>query len=150
MRLLAIDPGLTTGWCVFDDGVPTEWGHSPWWETLEQTMATVDAVVCERFALYGSKAAALTNNEFPAVQVIGVVKYLAQRRDVPVSFQPASAIHTQGRLTPPLRRRIDPLLPRTSAQRHARDAMAHGFVFLATHPDGLGAGKWSADSPTLP
>lgn len=127
MRLLALDPGETTGYALFDDGNLQVAGEFSLWRLISLLIVDVDRVVCERFALYARKAAAMTNNEFPAVQVIGVVRYLAETLNVPVHFQPASAIHSGGSLSPLMRPLVDALEVKGS---HARDATAHGLWYV--------------------
>lgn len=129
MRLLALDPGETTGFAIFDDGKLQVASEFPLWRSLGGLFGSVgvELVVCERFSLYGHKAQSLTNSEFPTVQVIGVVRYLSEWQEVPVHFQPASVIHSGGKLSPLMKPLVDELGVKGS---HARDAAAHGLWFL--------------------
>ena len=104
-RVLAFDPGETTGWfCVdydstfrnFQDnphdsfcGTEELWNNIP---RLIRSRFIPDTIVCERFGLYPGKAKALSHNALLPVEVIGVIKYVAQEQNIPVIIQPASLI----------------------------------------------------------
>lgn len=144
-RLIAcIDPGGTTGWArlmaraafrmnkgkvtgVFPAIELLEHGETPLWKGMSELVELCDHVVIERFALYGTKAGSMVNNEFPPVQVIGVVRYLAEQFDKPVIFQSASVIHRKGQINPLLKPGVDALIPKGG---HQRDALAHGIYAL--------------------
>lgn len=130
MRLLAVDPGRTTGWVVFVDGQPVLWGADLLWSDVwTKHIQLVDVVVCERFALYRHMAETMVNNEFEPAQVIGVLKFLAEKpRAVPVVFQPAAVIHKgAGKLNPLMKKLTAPYGIRN---QHALDACAHGLYYL--------------------
>lgn len=134
MRILALDPGETTGFAVFEDGVPTEWGSFDWqdWDKLGDLVFPADVVVFERFGLFAEKAAVQTGSEFVPAQVIGVIRYMVHAFGVPtLIMQTPNQIHANHKLTPPMAKLVDPYEPRTGKKySHARDALAHGFRYL--------------------
>ena len=136
MMLLALDPGGTTGWALFEAGVPLRWGQAKEWDPWDALLQHgVDVVVYERFALYASKVADLVQDEVIAAQRIGVIRYLAGRLIPPplIVVQPALCIHytPAGRATPTLppilKALVDAVCP---TGPHQRDALAHGFYAL--------------------
>jgi hypothetical protein len=132
MRLLALDPGETTGYAVFVDGKPIAFGEMDRWHGLKTLIRAErpDAVVVESFRLYASKAAVQIGSEFIPAQVVGVARFLAGEADVPLTFQPASVIHDgESKLSPPMARLVNPVSPPGNSP-HGRDALAHGFYFL--------------------
>lgn len=138
MNLFAFDPGGTTGWAIFVDSKPVRWGQGLMWEpviALHAEAHRIDAVVYERFSLYRDKAGVMIGNEFESAQVIGVLRHAFEGK-VPVHSQPASNIHHEGKLTPLLERLVSPYAPKKHAERHARDALAHGLYFLHCSPSG--------------
>lgn len=84
-KIIAIDPGLTTGVCCiiyrgakdFDVQctleIPWEKRHS-----IRAHIIGVDFIVIERFALYQSKARTMVNDEFPSVWMSGIVDSYAK------------------------------------------------------------------------
>ena len=99
MIVLGLDPGETTGYVVlrFEEGndLPAEVlrvGEVDMWIGLERLFLEFqpDQVACEAFRLYPWMAKTKTWNTFPTVEVIGVIKYLAQKYGVPVKMQNAS------------------------------------------------------------
>jgi len=104
-RVLAFDPGETTGWfCVDYDnsfrnfrdnqyesfcGTVELWNDIP---RMIQWRYLPDIIICERFGLYPGKAKALSHSALLPVEVIGVIKWVAQEQNTPVIIQPASLI----------------------------------------------------------
>jgi hypothetical protein len=132
MRLLALDPGGTTGYAVFVDGKLTAFGEMERYKGLKTLIRAdkPDAIVAERFALYASKAAALIGNEMVPAQVIGVARFLAEENDINIFFQPASTIHLgESTLNPTAERYVNALIG-PGGSGHARDAIAHGVYAL--------------------
>lgn len=137
LNLLAIDPGETLGWCAFYDDRPTAWGQIDWFDiaTLQQLVHSnsFDIMVVERYSLYKDKAAAQVNSTLSTVQVVGMLRVLAFQNGIVFETQPANVIHSGGKLIPPIEKLVAEHLPPAYKNRHARDAMAHGFAWLRKH-----------------
>ena len=130
-RILCFDPGETTGWALLVGDKLVEWGQFPLWEGVPRLMRRrrIDYVVVEQFRLYRDKARAMIGSTFLPVQVIGVIRYLAEQKGIPLHFQGAGLIHVRAStLAPPYRRRLRAAGCHGS---HARDAAAHGWWFRA-------------------
>jgi hypothetical protein len=93
--LLAVDPGGTTGWSLWaisDDGHPEliSSGQVLTWHGLDGIISEdVAIVVMEAFRLFPQRAKEQIGSDFPAVQVIGVVRYLCEKRGIEVVLKPA-------------------------------------------------------------
>ena len=89
-KILALDPGESTGW-VFCDGdadllggtIPKDHGKVA---TLIQQMSP-DIIVVERFNLFPHMAKHMTWNTFYPCEVIGVIKYIASMLSIIVCEQ---------------------------------------------------------------
>jgi hypothetical protein len=141
MKLLAVDPGNTTGWALFNtedlslihsDAQP--YTLLEWWELL-QAIAPKQMVV-ERFALYAHKAENQVNSTFLTVEVIGVCRLYSQVVGIPMATQTAQQgkqIWSDGRL-----KQFDYWQP----NKHARDAIRHGLTFMDAHRAPRIRGSW--------
>jgi hypothetical protein len=98
---MGVDPGGTTGWCIlsFDPKQPNVppmleiSGQCPNWKIFhegDEPPAAISAYVVEDFRLRAKEGPSLVGDQFIAPQVIGVVKFLAEKRNVPVILKPAS------------------------------------------------------------
>lgn len=135
--LLAIDPGETTGYALFQYGhdrsrPPTllQSGQCLLWGPIPYIIVTVDRIVIERFLLLPGVALAQTGSEFPAVQVLGVVRFLAETHQIPMVVQnPLGNVNT---FFSDRRLRECGYVPKgpLSARRHACDAIRHGLQYL--------------------
>lgn len=99
-------------------------------ETLIRDLK-IDAIVYEKFALYAWNERSMSGNEFLTSQLIGVIKYLAHRGNVPVHGQFASQhkrMYKMGwfRNMPLAEKR---LLPWWGNGDHAKDAWIIGMWF---------------------
>lgn len=131
-RLLAVDPGETTGWALFVDGRFVKWGQLDTASNLQRASKLIlatrpDRVVIERFALYGWKRKQQTGSTFPTVEAIGVLKATAQGKSIPVTLQ--SAAQAKRLITD---KRLKDLRLWLPGQRHARDAMRHALYYALT------------------
>ena len=142
MRLLALDPGATTGWALFVKGAPTERyrsgqvGTDKVWRLLETAkMATNEAgeldedgyvdltIICESF-----QHRQLPKVDLTPVEVIGVVKEWARQNNIEIVWQTAA----QGKAFFD-NKRLEALgvLKRPATHwRHANDAMRHMMWYL--------------------
>ena len=139
MRVLVFDPGDHNGWCLMESN-PIELvvsGELPDWhgvlELIEEYKPSI--IVFESFQLYAWKAQSLSWNTFLPVEVIGVIKYLAEERGIPcISQGPAERkFFTDEKLKE---------LGMWEKSKHARDAVRHGMLFVRYKlPDLLVKGK---------
>lgn len=94
MKVLAFDPGETTGWAYTNtEAEPSmRTGTFPMWSAVVQLIERLspDAVIVEIFTLYAWAAQSQTWSTFPTVEVIGVIKFVCEQHHVPVRMQPAS------------------------------------------------------------
>ena len=94
--LLAIDPGETTGYAVFTEGKYVADGEiTIKLDNLKQIWNLInkinpDAVVCEDYIIYGSKAKMHAWNRLVTPQIIGVIRYTCQELNIPLYMQMAS------------------------------------------------------------
>lgn len=98
------------------------------WEllgALERQLARgqLDEVVCEEWRLYPQGASVMIGSPMPTVEVIGVIRWLCKRAEVPLTMQPASIKRPTERI---LRTHGVKMMSR-GAGPHARDAEIHGW-----------------------
>ena len=119
MTVLCFDPGKTTGWGVLSDGKILGGSFFMWNDinTLIE-LHNPSTIVCESFHLRAGAAKHLIGNDFPASQVIGVIKYLADFYDILCVMQ-----------VPSIRTGV-PLDRIKGIDRHSRDAIKHGIRYL--------------------
>jgi len=146
MRVLAFDPGKTTGWAdVWDNpentgvfylphteaiespyGTVMEHGSFPNWSQVEEliTVLSPDAVVYERFFIYPHKASSLQFDDVIAAQVIGVIRFLCEKLEFPVYVQTASEMKNHV----VRKKHISSFAP-----DHEYDAACHGVIWMFKH-----------------
>lgn len=93
MKILAIDPGETTGVCLFKS--PQKFKTKSLGKSFKEVAdliysTTPDFVVYERFTLYPSHAKALVWDEMYTSQTIGVIRYVCELLNIPTVVQSAS------------------------------------------------------------
>ena len=126
MLILALDPGETTGYVIAEaDGLDYDIkisGQHPNWRQLEGLINywSPDAIVYEAFYLSPQIAKFKTRSTLPTVEVIGVLKYLAQKNKTKLIAQPPSAKEVVS-----LSRYIAGV-----SGPHARDALKHLIAYL--------------------
>jgi len=126
--ILSCDPGETTGVFVgkftAGDDKPEvlRVGETDLWAGLERLFMEYfpDVCVYETFKLYPWMARTKSWSTFPTVEVIGVLKYLANRYAVPIVGQGANMKKST---------RINPKHP----SPHVRDAARHALVYWRRH-----------------
>jgi len=136
--LLALDPGETTGWCVWrcepgEDDVMIACGQMPSWPIqecvknfqvlLNQYQPTY--VVYEQYRVYEWKTDSHSWSDVPTLRIIGSMETFFLLRNIPYSHQtPQVAKHFVS----------DDKLKGwhlyDKGQRHSRDAMRHATYFL--------------------
>lgn len=128
---LAIDPGLTTGWALFDDHGTLEdsgqvRGLDQFYRWLTRSCPVPDLVICEDFILNPNVPQGGSN--MIASQVIGVVRAYALEHGLILVMQP-SRILKIGYAYAAMR----PLPKSRHSESHEFDAMAHGVYYLCKH-----------------
>lgn len=130
-RLLALDPGETTGWAFFVDGELTKWGQAPTklegWSAIEEVFGALKPthVVAENYRVYEHKLKQHANSEVYTLRLIGVIDYICFKRNIPITYQMAQS--AKGFCT-------DSKLKTwgywKEGMKHARDAVRHGCYYL--------------------
>lgn len=118
MKVLAFDPGGTTGWAVFVDGY-LNYGTVVKMVDIKKLIVDTrpDYIAIETFKLFPWAAKSLSWSTLDTVKVIGVMEYIAAEMGIPTVLQsPADAKAIK--------------IKRLNASRHAVDAVCHGLLFL--------------------
>lgn len=128
-RLLAVDPGETVGWAVFDNLALAEAGQFSVinLEAFDAflTAKRPDHMVIENYRVYASKAARHVGSEVNTAQYIGILKFLADMYQVPYTLQMAH--QAKGWVSDA---RLHQLGLFQVGRRHANDAIRHGVYYL--------------------
>lgn len=127
MKILAVDPGKTTGYVLADvDGTETivcrSWGEAPQLEFCQWAydmvgILGIELIVCESWE---PRAAGVRTWQPEPIEVIGMLRWLAKRSRIGFRLQTArdaKRFATTAKLAPYGQVR--------SANGHARDAMRH-------------------------
>lgn len=96
MRCLSIDPGGHNGVSLWEYDIQGNYemiladaiNKFELYQYLE-TM-NLDLIIYEGFRLYADKAQTMINNELETPQIIGVIKYIAYKRGIPLEMQMAT------------------------------------------------------------
>jgi hypothetical protein len=141
VRFIVIDPGDTTGYAIFDDDKPVEFGyyswvldteergeHYPFCEWLRDDLDTsqLDRWVIEQYRVRPRPVAKGYGHQFSEVQacrVIGACTQVATYHQQPVHFVETS------QLDPGYAQTGIPKDHRRSPFRHSTDAVVHGMLF---------------------
>lgn len=133
MKILALDPGETTGYAFIEQAegaspkevqpVIRSYGVVPLWSGIDSLVDTCepDIIILEAFRLYPHKARQQYWNPMLTSQVVGVVKYIAEQRKIEVVEQSASF---------GLSYELDTTDFREVRNRHARAALRHALSYL--------------------
>jgi len=125
MKILAVDPGGTTGWALFTDGKLVVWDEAIDWYAIDFMLKrTLDIIVYEDFWLFPHKAAAQIGSKMLAVGVIGVLQYTATMRGILIADQAASIKNVA-------KKKFDTSSIHTTSE-HIKDATLHGLYYIAT------------------
>lgn len=132
-QFIAIDPGDTTGWVLFEDATPRELGELKipefydWlngWPNGRQI--SLNHVVLEDYIIRPPQAGGFDHQwgRVVTIQVIGAVQCWARRWRIPVTLQPSTV------LTPGAARfKLPHPKNRSLTNRNAISAMIHGRVW---------------------
>lgn len=128
MKVLAVDPGGTTGFATWEDGLWRAWAE-PWEEscaTIHRELATdVTRCVCESFHISTQTARKSTAGSLQAIELIGIARYMARVYDVEFRLQSpseAKMFATDAKLRA--------LGMWTKGVDHPRDATRHLVLYL--------------------
>lgn len=131
-KLLALDPGETIGWAVFEKGELTNWGQLKC-EAPAQFRDVEDLIdqhkpefiVCEAYRIYSWKRDQHVWSDLLTVRLIGAIELLCIQREI--SFETQMAAIGKGFCTDSKLKTWGYWKP---SQRHARDAIRHGCYWL--------------------
>lgn len=93
MKIIALDPGGTTGIAVGIDGELIETlqlapeATADWLAIELLRTPRTDLIVCETFTISASTLKKTRTGSNTAIELIGIIKYLARVNDVPTMFQ---------------------------------------------------------------
>lgn len=153
MRLLAIDPGETTGYSLWD--IPNELYGSPFHPDTDMSKYLVtdgellfhlgiegliqwsDVVAFEKFLLYGHKAKTQIGSEFITVQIIGIIKYICNMYKKP--WHSETAQHVKGYFTD---NKLKIANVYTTKSRHSRDSIRHALYHVNFNAKKEECGNW--------
>lgn len=130
-RLLAIDPGQTIGWAIFEEGKLVDSGQIPCKDNPALgalqllDMAQPTEIICEDYKIYAHKADVHIGDGLFTPQLIGMIKLLCAQRGIPIKCQMAAT--AKAFCTPEKLKTWG--LYRKGA-RHADDAIKHGCHYL--------------------
>ena len=134
--LLAFDPGEVSGCCVFKCGKPVEFRQLPTvnkktrdyeWSVIEEFIDEInpDVVIIENYRIYAHKLDQHSSSDVPTLQLIGAIKYMLYKRNIPYKLQMAQ--QAKGFVT-------DAKLKEWGmwdiGHKHARDACRHCVYYL--------------------
>ena len=128
MKVLAFDPGETTGWAFLMPGpgpstsTSPVCGEFPTWQDVRSLIElySPQMIVLEEFRLRPRAAFALTWTTFPTIEVIGVIKFLADDFNIPYRTQTAAQA------------KVYRLQPLSGITNHAGDALRHAICCQRT------------------
>lgn len=131
--VLFLDPGETTGWASFNEGLLLECGQWPtpdpsaFADTLHAFIAAndyIDRIVYEEYRVRGNKFNEHVGSEVVTIQNIGAIKVVAGEHAIPLSKQTAGM--AKGFATDAKLRRWGLY---QKGLKHANDALRHGVYW---------------------
>ncbi|MFI3171136.1 MAG: sigma factor [Eubacteriales bacterium] len=140
-RLLCLDPGKTTGWSFFENGVMTRYGQvdNCYDDNNIDTKGLIDLfkdlnpdfIVYEDYRVYGHKLDRHTFSPVMTVRLLGVIETYVQMNDIGAHKQMATTAKNFC---------TDDKLKQwgywQKGMKHARDAIRHGCYFLLFYKKG--------------
>lgn len=131
--LIALDPGITTGYAVFIGGRIHLTGTMDWedpkrgvnqlYYLFERFFPNI--LVCEDYRLYASKAKAQIGSQMKTVKIIGAIELICSQQDIKIVKQ--MAVTGKGFVTDD---RLKEWGMYDKVNRHARDAVRHGCHWI--------------------
>ena len=139
--ILALDPGNTTGFCIFDitDGVPRlkDYGQITTvkddiiqWDSLTKFFDEhfFNIMVCENYRIYQQKLERHSFSPVLTLRLIGGIEYYASIHEVPIHYQMAS--QAKAFVTDEKLRHWEFY---QEGMKHCRDAIRHAIYFMLFH-----------------
>lgn len=130
-KLLCLDPGETTGWSLFENGVPTRAGQvktiEDWFVIMELFDTTQPThVIYENYRVYANKFDRHAFSEVYTLRLIGAIEFMCSvLYKIPYTNQ--MAVQAKGFVT-------DDKLKQwgyyNMGPKHARDSLRHGIYYL--------------------
>jgi len=144
-RLLCLDPGETTGWALFENGLLTKCDQEKTvdtdkliWHNLEKLFYAhkPTQVVCEDYRIYAHKLERHSNSQVMTLRLIGGIDLLCENNDamrdagfgwfsIPIHYQMAA--QAKGFITDD---RLKDWGMWQEGMKHSRDAIRHGLYYL--------------------
>lgn len=128
MRVLAIDPGESTGWCYHSATEIYGFGNIAYAKIndfLAEWEKEVDIIVMEDWRTFKMKAAAKMGDRQKTSRVIGAIELFAKMKKINLVKQDSSDLPTIVKRTG-----IDPYKSGAHKKTHWMFAYAHGMYFL--------------------
>lgn len=140
-RLLCLDPGKTTGWCLFEQGKLTRWGQvdncyddnnidATGLLTLFQEV-NPDFIVYEDYRVYSNKLDRHAFSPVMTVRLLGAIETYSQMNGIKTHKQMATTAKTFC-----TDEKLEQWCFWQPGMRHARDAIRHGCYFLLFYRKG--------------
>lgn len=124
--VLAIDPGITIGWCLFIDGEVNSLGtikldsFTNWLESFDPKP---DVIVVEDYKLFKHKALQQSGSRMETVKVIGMIESYVVRNRIKIVRQPSNILTIAGLWT-------ETPIPKKSHLQDQVSAYLHGSYWL--------------------
>lgn len=131
--MLAVDPGLATGWVIFNNGVLHDWGiergldaFSDLLVKFDDNMVRFDLVLYENFKLFKWLAVQQSGSEMETSQAIGMLRHWARQHAYPVEDQSPQILKIAQMWS-----KVN--LNKNHKNSHHEAAFNHGFYWLVSH-----------------
>lgn len=147
MKIVAIDPGETTGWSVWEtEGLKKlDGGQTPLWEFIDdldialaepemvelsrptaEPFVGVEQIVCEDWSIYPREAesGALNWDKCRTARGIGAIELIARQRNIPITLQAAAIKETARSMGAE-----DTFVSPFRENRHENDSHYHAVFF---------------------
>lgn len=130
-KLLALDPGETIGWSVFEDGELILQGQTYAKENMCQAISELflkiqpSHVICEDYVVYAHKASIHINQELFTPKLIGMIHLLCYQNNISITYQ--LAVTAKGFCQDAKLKEWDYY---KKGQKHSRDSIRHGCFYL--------------------
>lgn len=129
--LLAIDPGMTTGWAYFKEGGLYDYGQvkasakdvSSIYSLIDNLK--LDVIVIEDYRVYSNKASSHISSSLETPRIIGALQAYLYIKDIPYHFQMASM--AKGFCD---KKKLKEWGYWAVGKQHSRDAIRHGCTWL--------------------
>jgi hypothetical protein len=130
IRILAVDPGMTTGVALWDSRRPSdvhviEMSDDDFLDWVWAYQSSFDLVVCEAFRLGSRTTGKTVEGSMRTIELIGALRFVARLKDFPLVLQqPAEA---EGFSTKEKLQRVGWW---TQGKEHGRSATKHLLLYL--------------------